>query len=199
VTWACSIDLTEQNRLKGIGFGWPDSHPFPAACTFLIHFHWKQTSFLQFSNTTWFLQTRKSDVAKSEIAVVFPSTGISCGSSRQSQIFVHFLKDSKSEIVVFVLFHFVCNCFYKLIVWVFLHISLFPYLTFIEIPFRFVGTPKKNLKWKLCKTVGCYSTLADVNMGPVNVKSQPSLRGRGLVNSNFGQVVPSTDDRRTDE
>ena len=59
--------------------------------------------------------------------------------------------------------------------------------------------PKKNLKWKFCKTVGCYSTLADANMGPVNVKSQPSFWGRGLVNSNFGQVVPSTDDRRTDE
>ena len=72
-------------------------------------------------------------------------------------------------------------------------------LKIYRIPFRFVGTSKKNLNWKLCKTVGCYSTLADANMGPVNVKSQPSLRGRGLVNSNFGQVVPSTDDRQTAE
>jgi len=139
-----------------------------------------------------------SNIPKTEIAVVFPSTGIPCGSSWQSQILVHFLKDSKSEIVVFVLFHFVCNCFYQFVVWVFLHVSFFLFLKFIEFPFVSLA-PQKNLKWKLCKTVGCYSTLADANMGPVNVKSQPSFQGRGLVNSNFGQVVPSTDDRRTDE
>jgi hypothetical protein len=41
-----SKGLPQQNRLKGIDFGWPDSHRLPAACIFLIHFHWKQTSFL---------------------------------------------------------------------------------------------------------------------------------------------------------
>jgi hypothetical protein len=45
VTWACSIDLTQQNNTKWIDYGWVVSHRFPAACTFLIHFHWKQTSF----------------------------------------------------------------------------------------------------------------------------------------------------------
>ena len=39
---------------------------------------------------------------------------------------------------------------------------------------------KKNLKWKLCKRVGCYSTLAIAIMGPVNVKSQPSFWGRDV-------------------
>ena len=67
-----------------------------------------------------------------------------------------------------------------------------------EFPFS-VHRPQIFFKWKLCKTVGCYSNLAVANMGPVNVNSQPSFRGRGLVNSNFGQVVLSTNDRQTVE
>ncbi|MDG1316150.1 MAG: hypothetical protein P8P84_02145, partial [Paracoccaceae bacterium] len=41
-----SIDLTQQNSLKWIDYGWVVSHPFPAACTFLFHFPkiWFETS-----------------------------------------------------------------------------------------------------------------------------------------------------------
>jgi len=49
-TISISIALTQQDSSKWIGFGWPDSQSYPASCTFLFHFHWKQTSFLQFSN-----------------------------------------------------------------------------------------------------------------------------------------------------
>ena len=51
MTWACSIDLTQQNSTKWIDYGWVVSHRFPAACIFLFHFHWKQTSF--FAGFEW--------------------------------------------------------------------------------------------------------------------------------------------------
>ena len=41
-----------------------------------------------------------------------------------------------------------------------------------------------------CFKVDCYSTLAIANMGPVNVKSQPSLRGEGCQRYRYTDATP---------